>query len=176
METLDRYDADQLDDRRYEDMDLDTRRLVEEELNRRDAREGRIAQVFQEDQEMERDDAHRRRFRRGGDDFDLGMNEQQLEEEEIINLEHFDVPLREWIATERPRNEIKRRFVSTSCSFVLYELLPVVMLMNVAAAIVVCRKISSTRSPTVTTGSCTTRRSSRWRSAMNSRSRSRLAM
>lgn len=112
METLDRYDADQLDDRRYDDMDLDTRRLVEEELNRRDAREGRIAQVFQEDQEMERDDAHRRRFRRGGDDYDLGMNEQQLEEEEIINLEHFDVPLREWIATERPRNEIKRRFVS----------------------------------------------------------------
>lgn len=112
METLDRYDADQLDDRRFDDMDLDTRRLVEEELNRRDAREGRIAQVFQEDQEMERDDAHRRRFRRGGDDFDLGVNEQQLEEEEIINLEHFDVPLREWIATERPRNEIKRRFVS----------------------------------------------------------------
>jgi DNA replication licensing factor MCM2 len=51
METLDRYDTRMLDERNYEDMDVDTRRLVEEELNRRDAREGRIAQVFQEDQE-----------------------------------------------------------------------------------------------------------------------------
>ncbi|KAF1317116.1 DNA replication licensing factor mcm2, partial [Globisporangium splendens] len=119
METLDRYDTDQLDDRRYEDMDMDTRRQVEEELNRRDAREGRIAQVFQEDQEMERDDAHRRRFRRGGDDeYGLGANEQELEDEEIINLEHFDVPLREWIATERPRNEIKRRFKNFLNTFV----------------------------------------------------------
>uniref|UniRef100_K3WQQ3 DNA replication licensing factor MCM2 n=1 Tax=Globisporangium ultimum (strain ATCC 200006 / CBS 805.95 / DAOM BR144) TaxID=431595 RepID=K3WQQ3_GLOUD len=119
METLDRYDADQLDDRRYEDMDMDTRRQVEEELNRRDAREGRIAQVFQEDQEMERDDAHRRRFRRGRDDeYGFGANEQELEDEEIINLEHFDVPLREWIATERPRNEIKRRFKNFLNTFV----------------------------------------------------------
>lgn len=110
METLDRYDTEVLDDRRYDDMDMDTRRLVEEELNRRDAREGRIAQVFQEDQEMERDDAHRRRFRRD-DGYDVSGAAQDLEDDEIINLEHFDVPLREWIATERPRNEIKRRFV-----------------------------------------------------------------
>ncbi|TYZ59846.1 hypothetical protein PybrP1_005482 [[Pythium] brassicae (nom. inval.)] len=113
METLDRYDPELLDDRRYEDMEMDTRRLVEEELNRRDAREGRVAQVFQEDQEMERDDAHRRRFRRD-DGSERGLlseqQQQELEDEEIINLEHFDVPLREWIATERPRNEIKRRF------------------------------------------------------------------
>lgn len=114
METLDRYDADQLDDRQFEDIDMDTRRQVEEELNRRDAREGRIAQVLQEDQELERDDAHRRRFRRGVGDYGDGMatmDQEYDQEEEIINLEHFDVPLREWIATERPRNEIKRRFV-----------------------------------------------------------------
>ncbi|KAF1780150.1 Mini-chromosome maintenance protein [Phytophthora cactorum] len=73
METLDRYDTAMLDTRQYEDMDLDTRRAVEDELNRRDAREGRIAQVFQEDQEMEHDDAHRRRFRQrqeGQDGYD----------------------------------------------------------------------------------------------------------
>ncbi|KAG7389509.1 MCM DNA helicase complex subunit [Phytophthora boehmeriae] len=111
METLDRYDTAMLDARQYEDMDLDTRRAVEDELNRRDAREGRIAQVFQEDQEMEHDDAHRRRFRRPreGDDYDE-MGGNMDDDEELINLEHFDVPLREWIATERPRNEIKRRF------------------------------------------------------------------
>ncbi|KAG6578155.1 putative DNA replication licensing factor Mcm2 [Phytophthora cinnamomi] len=87
METLDRYDTTMLDARQYEDMDLDTRRAVEDELNRRDAREGRIAQ----------------------DGYDeMGGNVD--DEEELINLEHFDVPLREWIATERPRNEIKRRF------------------------------------------------------------------
>ncbi|KAF1788301.1 Mini-chromosome maintenance protein [Phytophthora cactorum] len=99
-DTLDRYDTAMLDTRQYEDMDLDTRRAVEDELNRRDAREGRIAQVFQEDQEMEHDDAHRRRFRQ----------RQEGQDEELVNLEQFDVPLREWIATERPRNEIKRRF------------------------------------------------------------------
>ncbi|GLE05530.1 hypothetical protein PINS_up014553 [Pythium insidiosum] len=116
METLDRYDARQLDERDYEDMDADTRRRVEEELNRRDAREGRIAQVFQEDMEMERDDAHRRRVLRGSGRDDDGYGDLStaadlaLDDEEIINLEHFDVPLREWIATDRPRNEIKRRF------------------------------------------------------------------
>ncbi|KAL4159315.1 hypothetical protein PRNP1_005077 [Phytophthora ramorum] len=110
METLDRYDNAMLDGRQFDDMDLDTRRAVEDELNRRDAREGRIAQVLEDDQEMEHDDAHRRRFRRpreGEDGYDdVGVDD----EEELVNLEHFDVPLREWIATERPREEIKRRF------------------------------------------------------------------
>jgi hypothetical protein len=55
METLDRYDTQLLDNRNYDEMDLDTRLRVEEELDRRDAREGRIAQVLQEDQECESD-------------------------------------------------------------------------------------------------------------------------
>ncbi|CAI5700919.1 unnamed protein product [Peronospora effusa] len=112
METLDRYDTAMLDGRQYEDMDFDTRREVEAELNRRDAREGRVAHVFEEDQEMEHDDAHRRRFRRvreGEDGYDDIGGTVDVDEE-LINLEHFDVPLREWIATERPRSEIKRRF------------------------------------------------------------------
>lgn len=29
-----------------------------------------------------------------------------------FDLENYDVPLREWVATERPRKEIKRRFIS----------------------------------------------------------------
>ncbi|CAI5715898.1 unnamed protein product [Peronospora destructor] len=112
METLDRYDTTMLDGRQYEDMDFDTRREVEAELNRRDAREGRVAHVLEEDQEMEHDDAHRRRFRRvreGEDGYDDIGGTADVDEE-LINLEHFDVPLREWIATERPRSEIKRRF------------------------------------------------------------------
>ncbi|CEG46124.1 dna replication licensing factor [Plasmopara halstedii] len=112
METLDRYDTTMLDSRQYDDMDIDTRRAVEEELNRRDARQGRIAQAFLEDQEMEHDDAHRRRFQRRveGDEGFGEMKGTLDDDEELINLEHFDVPLREWIATETPRNEIKRRF------------------------------------------------------------------
>ncbi|ETV64717.1 hypothetical protein H257_18456 [Aphanomyces astaci] len=107
MDTLDQYDMGQLDDRRYDAIDDDTRRRVEEELDRRDAREGRLAAVLQEDQEMERDDAHRRRFVRRQDE---GEGDDLVQDEELINLEHFDVPLREFIAAERPRNEIKRRF------------------------------------------------------------------
>ncbi|RHY31861.1 hypothetical protein DYB32_003096 [Aphanomyces invadans] len=68
MDTLDQYDVGQLDDRRYDAIDEETRRRVEEELDRRDAREGRLAAVLQEDQEMERDDAHRRRFVRRQDE------------------------------------------------------------------------------------------------------------
>uniref|UniRef100_A0AAV1T7K9 DNA replication licensing factor MCM2 n=1 Tax=Peronospora matthiolae TaxID=2874970 RepID=A0AAV1T7K9_9STRA len=111
METLDRYDTSMLDTKQYGEMDIDTRRAVEDELNRRDAREGRIAQVFADDQKMEHDDAHRRRVRRlheGEEGYDeMGG---VADDEELMNLEHFDVPLREWIATERPRAEIKRRF------------------------------------------------------------------
>ncbi|KAF0700905.1 Aste57867_8591 [Aphanomyces stellatus] len=107
MDTLDQYDMGQLDDRRYDAIDEDTRRRVEEELDRRDAREGRLAAVLQEDQDMERDDAHRRRFVRRQED---GEADDMVQDEELINLEHFDVPLREFIAAERPRNEIKRRF------------------------------------------------------------------
>jgi hypothetical protein len=120
METLDRYDTQQLDNREYADMDFDTRCRVEEELNRRDAREGRIAQVFRDDMETEHDDAHRRRLMRGRDEYGAdGLRPEDmaaLEEDDMVNLEHFDVPLREWIAADRPRNEIKRRFVSLSLS------------------------------------------------------------
>ena len=112
MEMLDRYDTTMLDGRQYDDMDLETRRAVEAELNRRDAREGRVAHALEEDEEMEHDDAHRRRFRRvregEADRYEEDMDDHA--DDELINLEHFDVPLREWIATEQPRREIKRRF------------------------------------------------------------------
>ena len=103
----------QLDDRVYEHMEMETRMRVEEELERRDnlAREGRLDQVFNEDMEIERDDAHRNRMMHSVRVLnEENQDEENHEEEEVINLEHFDVPLREWIATDRPRREIKRRF------------------------------------------------------------------
>lgn len=111
MATLDHYDPTLLDTRQYEDMDVATRRAVEEELNRRDARHGRLAQAFVDDQAMEYDDAHRRRVQRREDGVHDGMDDAMADEaSDGMNLEHFDVPLREWIATERPRQEIQRRF------------------------------------------------------------------
>ncbi|KAI9910058.1 hypothetical protein PsorP6_010453 [Peronosclerospora sorghi] len=114
MEMLDQYDTSMLDTRQYDDMDIETRRAVEDELARRDAREGRMAQVLQDDQEMEIDDTHRRRFQRRRPARDDDLDDQDMDDTGLddheLNLEHFDVPLREWIATERPRNEIKRRF------------------------------------------------------------------
>ncbi|RHZ40152.1 hypothetical protein DYB26_015706 [Aphanomyces astaci] len=83
MDTLDQYDMGQLDDRRYDAIDDDTRRRVEEELDRRDAREGRLAAVLQEDQEMERDDAHRRRFVRRQDE---GEGDDLVQVQHVPNL------------------------------------------------------------------------------------------
>jgi DNA replication licensing factor MCM2 len=51
----------------------------------------------------------------GDDDDDDGMDDDDLdndnfEDEEGVNLEAFDVPLREWIAQDRTRREIQRKF------------------------------------------------------------------
>ena len=41
----------------------------------------------------------------------MGPGEDDEDEEgEPVDLENFDVPLREWVSTDAPRNEIKRRF------------------------------------------------------------------
>lgn len=40
--------------------------------------------------------------------------EEQEDEGEPFNLETYQVPLREWVAQDQTRNEIKRRFVSAA--------------------------------------------------------------
>ena len=37
-------------------------------------------------------------------------DDDNFEEQEVVNLEAFDVPLREWIAQDRTRKEIQRKF------------------------------------------------------------------
>lgn len=44
----------------------------------------------------------------GGSDEEI--NEEELDGEDPINLEAFDVPLREWIAQDRTRREVQRKF------------------------------------------------------------------
>ena len=50
-----------------------------------------------------------------GDDDDeedgVDRTDQLLEQEEELNLEAFDVPLREWIAQDRTRREVMRKFI-----------------------------------------------------------------
>jgi len=46
----------------------------------------------------------------GMDGIDTGMDDDNFEAEEGVNLEAFDVPLREWIAQDRTRREIQRKF------------------------------------------------------------------
>lgn len=121
IEALDTYGTEGIDDRAYAAMDMEQRRAAEAELASRERqRGGRSAGLYDlalqletdEDEEARR--ARRGLFRRGeeapeedeGDETD----EEDLDGLDPINIEAFDVPLREWIAQDRTRREIQRRF------------------------------------------------------------------
>jgi DNA replication licensing factor MCM2 len=132
IEALDTYGTEGIDDREYEAMDIDQRRAAEAELRARDrqsGRGGRDAGIYGMALEgMEADeDEEARRARRGmfraeqdddkdkvdeedGNDDEDDMDEEELDGEDPINLEAFDVPLREWIAQDRTRREVQRKF------------------------------------------------------------------
>ena len=136
---LDSYGREGIDDREFENMDADTRREVESKLRERDRRLGlggrrRDAGIYGaalDAMEAEEDEDARRarrsmfgaRARDGGDgdgddsdqdgagsDDDDEIDEADLDGEDPINLEAFDVPLREWIAQDRTRREVQRKF------------------------------------------------------------------
>jgi DNA replication licensing factor MCM2 len=130
IEALDTYGTEGIDDRDYESMDMEQRRAAEAELRARDrqaGRGGRDAGIYgtaldemeaDEDEEARR--ARRGMFRKeqeadeeseeedkaGEDDID----EEDLDGEDPINLEAFDVPLREWLAQGRTKREVQRKF------------------------------------------------------------------
>lgn len=133
IEALDTYGTEGLDDRNFDNMNIDERRSAEQELSRRDREERRgrggrneglygMALDVMETQE----DLDARRARRGifstrddpdqdqqddPDDQDQGdQDEDDLDADDQVNLEAFDVPLREWIAQERTRREVQRKF------------------------------------------------------------------
>jgi DNA replication licensing factor MCM2 len=124
---LDTYVTDGLDDREYDEMDVDQRRAAEVALNRRD-REGLGRNDgfygLLDDMEMEEDEearqARRGVFHRTAEDDQEDPNaivgdetdEEDLDGDDQINLEAFDVPLREWIAQDRTRRELQRKFRS----------------------------------------------------------------
>ena len=105
-------------------MNMDERRAAEAELARRD-RLGRDATRIEGFYVMalgmmeEEEDDEARRQRRGafraveeGDDYGDGIDdeEEDLDADDQVNLEAFDVPLREWITQDHARREIERKF------------------------------------------------------------------
>ena len=125
IEALDTYGREGLDDRDFDSMDVDQRRAAERELAHRERGEGDRNQGFYgllDAMETEEDD-EARQARRGNfarvedededdEDDDDESEEEDLDGEDQINLEAFDVPLREWIAQDRTRKEIQRKFNS----------------------------------------------------------------
>ena len=107
MPALDTYEEANLDNREYA-VDQEARLAAEAELDRRAGRLDLVERAFAEDDEMELDTAHRDRRRRA-ENAAYEM-EDEIWDEEGFALENFDCPLRTWIATDRPRREIKRRW------------------------------------------------------------------
>ena len=126
IDALDHYGTEGIDDRRYDNMDYDQRRAAEAELDIRDrqtGRGGRNAGVYSAalDVEDTGEDEEARRARRGlfrnqeeedegSGDEDDETDEEDLDGDDQINIEAFDVPLREWIAQGQTRREIQRKF------------------------------------------------------------------
>lgn len=135
---LDTYGAEGLDDRDYENLTVDARRAVEQQLARRDRdKAGRNDGFYTLLDDMADEDEEARQARRGAfdrrqlhkdgrgdedDDDDAAdtrgpaaddaddITEGDLDRDDQVNLEAFDVPLREWIAQEQTRREIQRKF------------------------------------------------------------------
>ena len=136
IEALDTYGREGIDDKDYGGMDYDERMAADSEIAQREeelmkitgrGRSGRFYEGLMDDVK-EDDEARRARRARIGGGRRVGIDEDEAEEseedevddidreeelfetEEELNLEAFDVPLREWIAQERTRREVMRKF------------------------------------------------------------------
>jgi DNA replication licensing factor MCM2 len=123
IDALDTYGTEGIDDRDFSKMDREERLAAERELDRRSGA-GRDGDAYYDDFETEEDDearaarrrhiGRRRKEDRDEDDEDGSIMEEEEDDEdedvEEVNMEAFDVPLREWIAQDRTRREIQRRF------------------------------------------------------------------
>jgi DNA replication licensing factor MCM2 len=123
IDALDTYGTEGIDNRDFDGMDLDQRQEAEAEMRRRDRGRNQGFYGLLDAVETEEDDearqARRAMFgRRGPEEEEEDEVEDEVEEEEEedldgedpINLEAFDVPLREWIAQDQTRREIQRKF------------------------------------------------------------------
>jgi DNA replication licensing factor MCM2 len=118
---LDKYDAEDVDQNDYSDMDIEDRVAAERELKKRDKMEGRsnirgkikdslLYSELSEDVDPNEQQMHRskRKF------HDMGSQGDQGTDEPIESIENLDVMkghgLREWVKMIGPRTEIYNRF------------------------------------------------------------------
>ncbi|KNE65999.1 hypothetical protein AMAG_10278 [Allomyces macrogynus ATCC 38327] len=111
---LDRYDAVDLDDEEYAQMDAGQRAEVERMMRRRDALEGRLPMPFmddlEDDQEMEMQPRRRRRAYREDADMDADLaGDGDLLLESIHDLKGQSIA--EWLAMDRPRNTVRKELM-----------------------------------------------------------------
>lgn len=118
IEALDNYGTEDIDDRQYDAMTAEERAAAEREITRR-TKGGRndgfygLLDAMETEEDDEARQARRGMFGRGDDqdeEDDDETDEEDLDGDDQVNLEAFDVPLREWIAQDRTRREIQRRF------------------------------------------------------------------
>ena len=136
IESLDTYGREGIDDREYDEIDYDQRMAAEAIIAKREeermkraggGRSGMFYEGLMEDFEEDAEARRARRARIGGreradiddeedddieddDQDDVDREEELFETEEELNLEAFDIPLREWIAQDRTRREVMRKF------------------------------------------------------------------
>jgi len=114
IDALDTYGTEGIDDREYDGMDRETRLAAEAEIARRNQTRDSSGIYAMDDFQIEEDEDARRRRRdqflpqrlEGERDEEVGAEEEEAD----VNLEAFNVPLREWVAQDRTRREIQRRF------------------------------------------------------------------
>eukprot|EP00484_Ammonia_sp_Unknown_P001340 CAMPEP_0197020554 /NCGR_PEP_ID=MMETSP1384-20130603/1365_1 /TAXON_ID=29189 /ORGANISM="Ammonia sp." /LENGTH=872 /DNA_ID=CAMNT_0042448207 /DNA_START=76 /DNA_END=2694 /DNA_ORIENTATION=+ len=116
---LDTYDAEAIDDVDVSPMGIGQRRGVDDLLNERDRRQRRQRRGYMPRQLMDQDDdipmALLQQQQQIEDEF---MEQQDQQQENLVNLEDFDGPLREWLDEDRVRREIQNRFKSFLTSYV----------------------------------------------------------
>jgi DNA replication licensing factor MCM2 len=115
IDALDTYGTEGMDYAEY-DIDPEHREAAEQELARRDNEAGRrqdgfygLLDTVEDEEDEEARMARRGNFRREEAEEDV-TDEEDFDGEDQVNLEAFEVPLREWIAQDRTRIEIQRRF------------------------------------------------------------------
>jgi len=123
---LDRLDTRELDESEYGAISAEARREAEEALALRDKEEkktarrvrlpGMLAEDSDESDESDEEDERERRRRRARREAYEGAAADGEEGADVevdtdpIDLQNFDVPLRQFLETEAVQNEVKRRF------------------------------------------------------------------
>jgi len=123
---LDQYDSAMLDDKKYQGMTFDERKLAEEENARRAARASGLEELLADDgeEDVERKADRRGRFQRGQEsefaDEDVEVDEESdIENDDELDLKALDqVQLREFLAQDKTRRIINKKFWKFLSTFV----------------------------------------------------------